>query len=117
MPADGPPKLQPLRGIQKALSGAREIPVEERDDGVYAQMDIGPVRLEAVGAGVSRSGCGGPQPNNAQGVADRACVQDAPLIKARSSPRGSVFVLPPFLRPPEILEPYEGAMPYLRRLR
>ena len=36
-----------------------EIRVEERDDGVYAQMDIGPVLLEAVGADVSRSGCGG----------------------------------------------------------
>jgi len=36
-----------------------DIKVEERDDGVYAQMDIGPVLLGAVGADVAGSGCGG----------------------------------------------------------
>jgi hypothetical protein len=36
-----------------------KITVEERDDGVYAQMDIGPVLLEAAGADVARTGCGG----------------------------------------------------------
>ena len=36
-----------------------KITVEERDDGVYAQMDIGPVLLEAVGADVAGTGCGG----------------------------------------------------------
>ena len=36
-----------------------DIVVEEKDDGVYAQMDIGPVLLEAAGADVARSGCGG----------------------------------------------------------
>jgi hypothetical protein len=40
-----------------------EIVVEEKDDGVYAQMDIGPVLLEAAGADVARSGCGGMQPD------------------------------------------------------
>ncbi len=35
-----------------------DIKVEERDDGVYAQMDIGPVLLNAAGADVARSGCG-----------------------------------------------------------
>jgi len=38
-----------------------DIVVEERDDGIYAQMDIGPVLLRAAGADVSKSGCGGPQ--------------------------------------------------------
>ena len=36
-----------------------DIVVEERDDGVYAQIDIGPVLLQAAGANVSKSGCGG----------------------------------------------------------
>ncbi len=36
-----------------------DIVVEEKGDGVYAQMDIGPVLLEAVGADVARTGCGG----------------------------------------------------------
>ena len=36
-----------------------DIVVEERDDGVYAQMDIGPVLLRAAGAEVSKTGCGG----------------------------------------------------------
>ena len=36
-----------------------DIVVEERDDGVYAQMDIGPVLLRAAGADVSKTGCGG----------------------------------------------------------
>ena len=36
-----------------------DIVVEERDDGVYAQIDIGPVLLRAAGANVSKSGCGG----------------------------------------------------------
>ena len=36
-----------------------KITVEERDDGVYAQMDIGPVLLEAAGADVAGTGCGG----------------------------------------------------------
>jgi DNA invertase Pin-like site-specific DNA recombinase len=36
------------------------ITVEERDDGVYAQMDIGPVLLEVAGADVAKTGCGGP---------------------------------------------------------
>ncbi len=36
-----------------------DIVVEEKDDGVYAQMDIGPVLLEAAGADVARTGCGG----------------------------------------------------------
>jgi len=36
-----------------------DIVVEERDDGVYAQMDIGPVLLGAAGADVSKTGCGG----------------------------------------------------------
>lgn len=36
-----------------------DIKVEERDDGVYAQMDIGPVLLEAAGADVAGIGCGG----------------------------------------------------------
>ena len=36
-----------------------DIKVEERDDGVSAQMDIGPVLLAAVGADVVGSGCGG----------------------------------------------------------
>ena len=35
------------------------ITVEEREDGVYAQMDIGPVLLEAAGADVAGTGCGG----------------------------------------------------------
>ena len=35
------------------------ITVEELDDGVYAQMDIGPVLLEAAGADVAGTGCGG----------------------------------------------------------
>jgi site-specific DNA recombinase len=35
-----------------------KITVEERDDGVYAQMDIGPALLEAAGADVAGSGCG-----------------------------------------------------------
>lgn len=37
------------------------ITVEERDDRVYAQMDIGPVLLEAVGADVAKPGFGGAQ--------------------------------------------------------
>jgi hypothetical protein len=36
-----------------------DIVVEERDDGVYAEMDIGPVLLRAAGADVSKTGCGG----------------------------------------------------------
>jgi len=36
-----------------------DIVVEERDDGVYAQMDIGPVLPWAAGAEVSKTGCGG----------------------------------------------------------
>ena len=36
-----------------------DIVVEERDDGIYAQIDIGPVLLRAAGANVSKSGCGG----------------------------------------------------------
>jgi hypothetical protein len=36
-----------------------DIKVEERDVGVYAQMDIGPVLLEAAGADVAGRGCGG----------------------------------------------------------
>ena len=36
-----------------------DIRVEERDDGIYAQMDIGPVLLEAAGADVAGCGCGG----------------------------------------------------------
>ncbi len=36
-----------------------DICVEEKDDGIYAQMDIGPVLLEAVGADVAKYGCGG----------------------------------------------------------
>lgn len=36
-----------------------DIVVEEKDDGVYAQMDIGPVLLEAAGANVAGRGCGG----------------------------------------------------------
>jgi hypothetical protein len=36
-----------------------DIVVEERDDGVYAQIDIGPVLLGAAGANVSKTGCGG----------------------------------------------------------
>lgn len=36
-----------------------DIVVEERDDGVYAQIDIGPVLLRAAGADVSKTGCGG----------------------------------------------------------
>ena len=35
-----------------------DIIVEERDDGVHAQMDIGPVLLTAAGANVSKTGCG-----------------------------------------------------------
>lgn len=38
------------------------IVVEKRNDGVYAQMDIGPVLLQAAGADVSKTGCGGAQP-------------------------------------------------------
>jgi len=38
-----------------------DVVVEERDDGVYAQMNIGPVLLRAAGADVSETGCGGPQ--------------------------------------------------------
>ncbi|MBK7082267.1 MAG: recombinase family protein [Betaproteobacteria bacterium] len=47
--------------VARRILGERlgDIRVEERDDGIYAQMDIGPVLLEAVGADVSRSGCGG----------------------------------------------------------
>jgi len=37
-----------------------DIVVEERDDRVYAQMDIGPVLLRAAGADISKTGCGGP---------------------------------------------------------
>ena len=37
------------------------ITVEERENGVYAQMDIGPVLLEAAGADVAGTGCGGAQ--------------------------------------------------------
>jgi site-specific DNA recombinase len=36
-----------------------DIRVEETDDGIYAQIDIGPVLLEAVGADVAKYGCGG----------------------------------------------------------
>jgi DNA invertase Pin-like site-specific DNA recombinase len=36
-----------------------DIVVEEKDNGVFAQMDIGPVLLEAVGADVDKTGCGG----------------------------------------------------------
>jgi hypothetical protein len=35
-----------------------DVVVEESDDGVYAQMDIGPVLLRAAGAVVSKTGCG-----------------------------------------------------------
>jgi|KBSMisStandDraft_5_1062788.scaffolds.fasta_scaffold180214_1 hypothetical protein len=37
-----------------------DIVVEERDDRVYAQMDIGPVLLRAAGADISKTGSGGP---------------------------------------------------------
>jgi hypothetical protein len=36
-----------------------DVIVEEKDDGVYAQMDIDPVLLAAAGADVARTGCGG----------------------------------------------------------
>ena len=36
-----------------------DIVVAERDDGIYAQMDIGPVLLRAAGADVFKTGCGG----------------------------------------------------------
>jgi hypothetical protein len=44
-----------------------DIIVEEKDDGVVAQMDIGPVLLEAVGTDVDRTGCGGLQPDPSTG--------------------------------------------------
>jgi len=34
--------------------------IEKADDGIYAQMNIGPALRIAVGANVSGSGCGGP---------------------------------------------------------
>ena len=49
--------VEVARGILAKRLG--EIRVEERDDGIYAQMDIGPVLLEAVGADVAGCGCGG----------------------------------------------------------
>ena len=48
-----------------------DIVVEERDDGVYAQIDIGPVLLRAAGPNVSKSDCGGPQTNPSARGEDR----------------------------------------------
>ena len=47
--------------VARRILGERlgDIRVEERDDGIYAQMDIGPVLLEAAGADVAGCGCGG----------------------------------------------------------
>lgn len=51
--------VEVARGILAGRLG--EIRVEEKDDGIYAQMDIGPVLLEAVGADVAKYGCGDAQ--------------------------------------------------------
>jgi hypothetical protein len=37
--------------------------IEESDDGIYAQMNVGPGLLIAVGANSSKNGCGGLQPD------------------------------------------------------
>ena len=55
-----------------------DIVVEERDDRVYAQMDIGPVLLRAAGADVSKTGCRGLQTSADAMVSGRlASVREA----------------------------------------
>jgi hypothetical protein len=69
-----------------------DIVVEEKDDGVYAQMDIGPVLLEAAGADVARSGCGGAQPvlatppNQVLGASVSVRLGDRIISRLRSNP-------------------------------
>lgn len=63
-----------------------EIRVEDRDDVIYAQMDIGPVVLEAVGVDVAGCGCAGPQndlaPPQKQGLTGIITVRLANLPRS-----------------------------------